>query len=181
MNTNNYSRNVRITQTPKAVRNNQYNEYSGKFTTKPIISNSNINDQQISTTFNTGKKIFTTRLYPLVVRPLKPIVTESRSSLTTLIILREQGGGGSTVSSYKVYVALSPSDNLSEFSIETQTTQEDVVNLHLSTLIPIGGRFQVTSISPYGESPRSDLITIINKISVSIPNTPYSYDMDIWQ
>jgi hypothetical protein len=181
MNTNNNARNVRISEISKAIRNNQYNEYSGKFTIKPIVRNSNINDQQISTTFNTGKKIFTTRLYPVIVRPLKPIVIESRSSLTTLIILREQGDGGSIVSSYKVYVALSPSDNLSEFPIETQTTQDGIINLHLSSLIPIGGRFQVSSISQYGESPRSDLITIINKTSVSIPNTPYSYDMDIWQ
>lgn len=58
MNSNNHARNLRITQTPKAIRNNWYNEYTGKFTTEPNVTSVNLNNQKISTTYSVGCQNF---------------------------------------------------------------------------------------------------------------------------
>jgi hypothetical protein len=58
VNKNNYSVNLRITETPKAIRNNQYNEYSGKFVINPTTSINPINNQKISTVYCVNKKTF---------------------------------------------------------------------------------------------------------------------------
>lgn len=181
MSSNNYSKNFRISQTPKAIRNNQYNPYTDAFSPNPIILNSELNDQRLCTTFNIGKKILNNGFYPPVVRPAKPIVVESISDLTTVITLDEQNNGGLPILSYKVYGALSDQEDITELSIDLQETDNGVVTLYLSVLIQINGSFQVSSVSSYGESPRSDLITIIDKVSVNIPGTPFSYYQDIWQ
>lgn len=50
---------LRITETPKTIRNNQYNYYTGKFVINyPNVSVININKQKISTTFLYGKNSF---------------------------------------------------------------------------------------------------------------------------
>jgi len=51
MNSNNYSRNLRITEIPKAIRNNLYNPYTGKFSTPPTVTEAPLNNQKISSTY----------------------------------------------------------------------------------------------------------------------------------
>ena len=61
INQNNYSNNLRITQTPQAIRNNQYNEFNGQFTIRPLTVLNPINNQNISTTYCSGKTFGTYR------------------------------------------------------------------------------------------------------------------------
>lgn len=176
------SKNFRISKTPKAIRNNQYNKYTGTFTIPPVVLNSELNDQQNCVTYNSGKKIIKSLCYPPVVRPAKPIIFESRSSVTTSIILEPQNNGGFPILGYKVYASPISGAPLTQKPIVAQTTNSDgLIYLYLTVVISVGGSFQVSSFSEHGESPRSDLITIIGKTLTPIPGTPWSYYKDIWQ
>lgn len=58
LNNNNDSNNIKITQTPKAIRNNQYSLYLGTFDSPPDVVSYELNKQNITgITFNIGKKI----------------------------------------------------------------------------------------------------------------------------
>jgi len=178
---NNYSKNIRISETPKAIRTNKYNEYTGKFSSPTIVANGEVNDQKISTVFNIGKKTIIGKSYPEVNRPPKPIVISSQSSLTSLITLIQPNDGGSPITEYKVYANSVVDDPLVELTISFQASIDDTILLYLSTLLMIGSSFQVTATNAIGESPRSDLISIIDKVTVPIPGTPFTIDNDIWQ
>lgn len=58
INSNNDARNIRISETPKAIRNNQFNPYTGKFSIAPEVSNVNLNSQQVRTVFSSAKNIY---------------------------------------------------------------------------------------------------------------------------
>lgn len=57
-NENNDSKNFKITQTSTSFRNNEYNEYTGKFEPRPQTTDLSINKQKLCTVFNMGQKIF---------------------------------------------------------------------------------------------------------------------------
>lgn len=48
---NNYSRNLRITETPKAIRNNQYSTYKGKFIINPTNRTNPLPSQKICSVY----------------------------------------------------------------------------------------------------------------------------------
>lgn len=58
INRNNNSINLRITQTPQAIRNNYYNEYVGKFSIQPQVAENPLKNQKISLTFISGRETF---------------------------------------------------------------------------------------------------------------------------
>jgi len=58
MSSNNYARNLRISETPKAIRNNQFSKFTGQFSPKPQVVNTILNEQNLCVTFSKGKKIF---------------------------------------------------------------------------------------------------------------------------
>lgn len=57
---NNNAHNLRITQTPKAIRNNLYNLFTNKFTNQPEVISYNLNNQKNSTIFIVGKNYYYT-------------------------------------------------------------------------------------------------------------------------
>jgi hypothetical protein len=57
-NENNDSKNSRVTQTSTSFRNNEYNEYLGKFQPRSNTVDISVNKQKICTTFNMGRRIF---------------------------------------------------------------------------------------------------------------------------
>lgn len=58
LNKNNDARNIRISETPKAIRNNQFSHYTGKFSTSPTVSNASLNNQNIRTVYLSSKSIY---------------------------------------------------------------------------------------------------------------------------
>jgi hypothetical protein len=56
MNSNNYARNLRISETPKAIRNNQFSKFNGQFNPKPEVVNTVLNQQNLCLTFKIGQK-----------------------------------------------------------------------------------------------------------------------------
>lgn len=51
---NNYSRNLRITETPRAIRNNQYSMYAGKFITEPNNRTNPLPSQKICSVYRSS-------------------------------------------------------------------------------------------------------------------------------
>lgn len=58
LNNNNDARNLRITQTPKAIRDNQYNIFTNSFDPKPSVVSTTVNSQKLSVTFSVNGKAF---------------------------------------------------------------------------------------------------------------------------
>lgn len=58
LNNDNDARNLRITHTPQAIRNNQFNIYTGKFDTRPSVVSTPVNNQRVSSTFSNSGKTF---------------------------------------------------------------------------------------------------------------------------
>jgi hypothetical protein len=58
MSSNNYARNLRISETPKAIRSNQFNKFTGQFSPKPQVVNTILNEQNLCVTFKVGQKLF---------------------------------------------------------------------------------------------------------------------------
>lgn len=58
LNHTNDAKNIRIVETPKAIRNNQFNHYTGKFSAPPTVSNVALNNQNIRTVYLSSKSIY---------------------------------------------------------------------------------------------------------------------------
>lgn len=58
LNHTNDAKNIRIVETPKAIRNNQFSHYTGKFSISPTVSNVGLNNQKIRTVYSSHKNIY---------------------------------------------------------------------------------------------------------------------------
>lgn len=58
LNNTNNAKNIRISETSKAIRNNQFNHYTGKFSTSPTVSTVGLNNQKIRTVYSSHKNIY---------------------------------------------------------------------------------------------------------------------------
>jgi hypothetical protein len=183
-NNTNQSKNLRVVHTPKAIRNNSYNEFTNTFTDKENV-NTYLNDQKICTVFNVGKKTISTNCDDNI-RPNKPKVIYASSTLTSTLAMYFDDDFRIPIQEFVCYSNTSTDTDLSpriqpiSFKINDSTIlnrisqnypdiynkiypKYNIYSIYLLNILLPGNIFQVSAVNTFGEGPRTQIFTVTGR------------------